>query len=315
MVVESARVEPAVRPLEIGEGRSGFPSVPAIDKGPVYLIDSVVSDEEVHVEAGAEVRLRIYGVSEGGTFEEQDSDISEGSQESTEFGVPDLLNQFRGAESPGGLLADPHRDTAGAPEDGGEQEIDIVGGRAVQKPIELLVRQDPWKTLLGKRGTEQRIEVRSGATHAHMPIVSFRSMYRLRKIVRLSYRDYAILGETILFAVPVELGLRLVGFDKLVRRLGRVRRSLPRSPTPLDGERAARLVEAVSRLYPFNATCLKKSLVLFWMFRRRGLPAELRIGVRKVDGKLEAHAWIEQGGRVLFDEDTASQFAPMPLNI
>jgi hypothetical protein len=138
-------------------------------------------------------------------------------------------------------------------------------------------------------------------------------MDRLRKIARLSYHDYLVLGETIAFAIPVELGLRLVGFDRLVRRLGRVGRV--RQPVMLDGERAARLVEAVSRLYPFNPTCLKKSLVLFWMFRRRGLPADLRIGVRKVSGELEAHAWIEQEGRVLFDEDTARDFAPMPLNI
>lgn len=136
-------------------------------------------------------------------------------------------------------------------------------------------------------------------------------MDRLRKIVRLSYRDYLILGETITFAIPVELGLRWIGFDRLVRRLGRVGRA--RRPVVLDGQRAARLVEAVSRLYPFNPTCLKKSLVLFWMFRRRGMPADLRIGVRKVNGQLEAHAWIEQEGRVLFDEDTASQFLPMPL--
>jgi hypothetical protein len=140
-------------------------------------------------------------------------------------------------------------------------------------------------------------------------------MDRLRKIARLSYRDYVILSETILFAIPVELGLRLVGFDRLLRRLGSDRRSLLLSPGPLDGERAARLVETISRLYPFNAACLKKSLVLFWMFRRRGLPAELRLGVRKVDGELEAHAWIEQGGRVLFDKETASRFAPMPLKI
>jgi hypothetical protein len=113
----------------------------------------------------------------------------------------------------------------------------------------------------------------------------------------------------------VELGLRWVGFDTLVRRLGRVRRAPARRLAPFDGERAARLVEGVSRLYPFNLTCLKKSLVLLWMFRRRGLPAGFRIGVRKIDGELEAHAWIERQGSVLFDENTSSQFVPMPLKI
>ena len=315
MVGESARVDAGVRPLEIGEGRGKSPNIPTPDEGPVHLIDTVVPDEEIHVETGAEVRLGIDGVRERGSFEEQDLRISEGVQQATEFGATELLDQFRRTEAPGGLLADPRRETVGAPEESGEQEIDIMCGRAVPEPIEFLVRQGPRKRLPGERGTQQRIERRSCPSRAHAPIVSFRSMDRLRKILRLSSRDYVILGEAVVFAIPVELGLRWVGFDKLVRHLGRVRGSGLRRAPALDGERAARLVESVSRLYPFNPTCLKKSLVLFWMLRRRGLAAELRIGVRKVGGTLEAHAWIEHEGRVLFDEDTASGFAPMPLNI
>ena len=141
-------------------------------------------------------------------------------------------------------------------------------------------------------------------------------MYRLRKISTLSYCDRLILIEAIVFVIPVELGLRWIGFDKLVKRIGRTRRSLGRRGPVVDGERAARLVEAASRYYPFEPTCLKKSLVLFWIFRRRGLPAELCIGVRKeVGGVLEAHAWIQCGGHLLLDGDIAHQFAPMPLNI
>ena len=315
MVVESGRVDAVVRPLGIGEGRCGFPGVAARDEGPVYLIDIVVTDEEIHVETGAQMRLRIDGVRERGTLEQQDSRLPEGGQEPTEFGVAQPLGQFGRTESLGGLLSDLHRDAVGAPEERSEQEVDSVGGRAFPEPIEFPARQRPRKRLLGKRGAQQAIERRSAASHAHPPIVSFRSMDRLRKIIRLSYRDYVILSEAAVFAIPVELGLRWVGFDRLVRHLGRVRGSRRPWVEAIDGERAARLVESVSRLYPFNPTCLKKSLVLFWMFRRRGIPAELRIGVRKVDGKLEAHAWIEQGGRVLFDEDTASRYAPMPLNI
>ena len=140
-------------------------------------------------------------------------------------------------------------------------------------------------------------------------------MNRLRKIANLSYADCVILTEAIVCAIPVELGLRWSGFDTLVKRLGRTRRSRGRQEAVVDGERAARLVEAVSRCYPFNPTCLKKSLVLLWILRKRGLPAELRIGVRKVGGALQAHAWIECGGRTLLDGDIDQQFAPMPLNI
>jgi hypothetical protein len=108
-----------------------------------------VPDEEVHVEAGPEVRLKINGISERGTFEEQDSGLSKGSQESAEFDVADLLDQFRCAESPSGLLAESHREPIGVPDDSGEQEIDVVGGRAIPQPIEFLVYEGSRNRLLG----------------------------------------------------------------------------------------------------------------------------------------------------------------------
>jgi hypothetical protein len=171
VVVQSARAEAAVRPLEIGEGRGGSASIATPDEAPVHLIDTVVPDEQVHVDTGAEVRPGIDGVRERGTFQEQDLRISESAQEATEFGMTELLDQFRRTESPGGLLADSHRETLGAPEEGGEQEVDRVGGRALPKPGKFLVRQGPRQRPLGKRCTQQRIERQSGASRAHTPIV------------------------------------------------------------------------------------------------------------------------------------------------
>jgi len=48
-----------------------------------------------------------------------------------------------------------------------------------------------------------------------------------------------------------------------------------------------------------QATCLRQSLVVWFLLRRRGLPAELRIGARKVEDRLEAHAWVESNGLCL----------------
>ena len=89
IVVKSACVEAAVRPLRIGESRGGFPGVPASDQGQMYLVDTGVLGEEVHVEAGTKVGLRIDGVPERGTLEKQDSRILEGAQEPRQFIVVD----------------------------------------------------------------------------------------------------------------------------------------------------------------------------------------------------------------------------------
>ena len=45
--------------------------------------------------------------------------------------------------------------------------------------------------------------------------------------------------------------------------------------------------------------CLARSLTTWAMLRRRRLAAEVRIGVRPGAGMVDAHAWIEVGGRPL----------------
>ena len=49
------------------------------------------------------------------------------------------------------------------------------------------------------------------------------------------------------------------------------------------------------------STCLEKSLALWWLLGRHGIACELRIGARKLDGKFEAHAWVERDGATLSD--------------
>lgn len=67
----------------------------------------------------------------------------------------------------------------------------------------------------------------------------------------------------------------------------------------------ARMEAAAARHIPFETNCLEQSLALWWLLRRRGHPADLRIGVRKDAGKLEAHAWVEANGVVLSEPGNA----------
>ena len=61
----------------------------------------------------------------------------------------------------------------------------------------------------------------------------------------------------------------------------------------------ARMVRAAVRHGLGHPTCLEESLVLWWLLRRQGIDSELRIGVRKSGGKVEAHAWVEREGAAL----------------
>lgn len=56
----------------------------------------------------------------------------------------------------------------------------------------------------------------------------------------------------------------------------------------------AHMVNAADRHGLVHPSCLVKSLTLWWLLGRQGISSELRIGVRKQGGTLEAHAWVER---------------------
>ncbi len=101
----------------------------------------------------------------------------------------------------------------------------------------------------------------------------------------------------------------------------RFRRAPSTLPLPRDGlgniaTSESRLTEAraVARMVAVAASrgftrprCLGHSLALWLLLRRRGFDCHLRLGVRRVDGRCEAHAWVEAYGVSLSDPDEPRQ--------
>jgi hypothetical protein len=109
--------------------------------------------------------------------------------------------------------------------------------------------------------------------------------------------------QSLLLIPAVSVLLRVLGFQRslsVLERLSR-RRSNPKSlrSEPADARAVCRLVGTAARHGLCAATCLRQSLVVWFLLRRRGLPADLRIGVRKTADCLEAHAWVESNGCTL----------------
>lgn len=78
-----------------------------------------------------------------------------------------------------------------------------------------------------------------------------------------------------------------------------------------ESQSASRMLDAASRRGIVRGNCLSRSIALSWLLRRRGIPAQLRIGARKIDSQLEAHAWIEVAGRAINDsDDVQTRYAP-----
>ena len=62
---------------------------------------------------------------------------------------------------------------------------------------------------------------------------------------------------------------------------------------------AADMVNAADRHGLVHPSCLVKSLTLWWLLGRQGITSQLRVGIRKGGGSLEAHAWVEREGMAL----------------
>lgn len=79
--------------------------------------------------------------------------------------------------------------------------------------------------------------------------------------------------------------------------------------------RTARLVEtAAAYIWP-SPSCLHRSLVLESMLHAQGLSGDVRFGIRRRAGLVEAHAWVEHDGLAITpagDEHTPyAQFAAL----
>ena len=118
---------------------------------------------------------------------------------------------------------------------------------------------------------------------------------RIAQLRALDRQERHVLFTAIALLPLFSLGLRAFGLVRFQSLL--TRRPLPAQvPTAVDASLLAAQVNRAARHSPLAVSCLARSLLLGWMLRRRGIPGELRIGVRLAAGTIEAHAWIECGG-------------------
>ena len=69
------------------------------------------------------------------------------------------------------------------------------------------------------------------------------------------------------------------------------------------------LAKSADRL-PLSCSCLVQSVALLTMLRRRGIFADLRIGVAKGAYGIKAHAWVQYGNEVVLDSAINEAYIP-----
>lgn len=120
---------------------------------------------------------------------------------------------------------------------------------------------------------------------------------RLRKLLALTREERRALALAWAYLLVSDLALRILPLPRVERLLSRL--STRRREPGLSPGRLAQLTGIAARHHLRPMVCLPQSLALQALLRRQGLSAELRIGVRRAGGKLQAHAWVEHAGSPL----------------
>ena len=149
---------------------------------------------------------------------------------------------------------------------------------------------------------------------AHGPAPPPRSAFARWR--QLNGRDQRRLLALMLLLPVAHLALALFPFLRVRGFLERNSANRPPADcTPeaiADAVRLAELAEIAGRRGAVAASCLRQSLVVWWWLRRRGLPAQLRIGVTGGGAAFAAHSWVELGGVALAQKDLPHQpFDPL----
>ena len=86
-----------------------------------------------------------------------------------------------------------------------------------------------------------------------------------------------------------------------------------RAVIPIDDSALARWVSRILAHLPgpWHLSCLNRSVVLYRLLRAAGRPVELCIGVRRVTGRISAHAWLVLDGAPYLEPETRPTDLPI----
>ena len=132
-------------------------------------------------------------------------------------------------------------------------------------------------------------------------------MTNLNKVGGLSRDARRYLFQSVLLLPVIHFALLLLGYFRLRGAMEKLI-SLKPIDTPVSeteilgrAREIARIVSIAAQHGLYKATCLRRSLLVWWFLRREDIQSEVCFGVRMIDHQLEAHAWVEYRGVVVND--------------
>jgi hypothetical protein len=118
----------------------------------------------------------------------------------------------------------------------------------------------------------------------------------------LDAAQWRVLLVSLVLVPAVQLSLRVRGFSWTSRMLAARSDAPARASDIAEATAAAEAVAIVAGRPVVGARCLGRSLLLWFLLRRRGIDAELLIGAEPArERTLPAHAWVEVAGQPVND--------------
>ena len=123
---------------------------------------------------------------------------------------------------------------------------------------------------------------------------------KLRILLSFSAQDWILLVQAWSLLLVIDIALRMLSFRKVQ---GWIRSPDQPGVSTIKAEkviqRSSGFVDLAARHHLYPMTCLRRSLTLQWLLSRAGLYTTLQFGVRRENGNLQAHAWLDYQGQVI----------------
>jgi hypothetical protein len=136
---------------------------------------------------------------------------------------------------------------------------------------------------------------------------------KLRRFLALSFLEKRTVLHAALLLLHVRRILARDGVTRFRQAFGQADDVVVLDPAQRrQARQLARLVLAARHLVPGHCTCLHLALIAQQLLASRQIAARVRIGVRKNEGDLRAHAWLQASGEVLLDVEDCDAYHVLP---
>lgn len=134
---------------------------------------------------------------------------------------------------------------------------------------------------------------------------------RLRKFLELPAADRRLLASAMMSVIKARLTVTFVPIRKIMLPV------TPETDAMIDDANVARIswaVETAGRHVPTGKNCLVRAIAGREMLARRGISSQIRLGIAKGSPeKLDGHAWLECGDRIITGEGEHRNYIVMPV--